>query len=293
MRRSPPATAILTALVLGTLAGVPRPVAAAPTPAVSPIEVSGATRAEYDDAAQEWVFRGTRVVVVRGTLRIAAPLIRYNAVAHLLEVASRGTVTTPTLEVAADRMTASLATRHVTAAGNVAGRYEDGPAAPPAGPADWTTFSADAVELDDRPDARRFVATGRVVVVRRDQELRGDRVAYDRVAEQGAIDGHAEVIRGTSRLFADHVRTDQGRGTAQADDHVVLEQEEMRGVADHATYTRDTQTTVLLGHVTVTRGRDVLTADRATVRLDQHTAVAEGAPARIVVNAATPEAPTP
>src|SRR5579864_860410 len=293
MRNPPLATTILTVLALGTLAGAPRPVAAAPTPAVSPIQVSGATRAEYDDAAQEWVFRGPQVVVVRGTLRIAAPLIRYNAAAHLLEVAARGTVTTPTLEVAADRMTASLATRHVTAVGSVAGRFEDGSAAAAPGGADWTTFSADAVELDDRPEARQFVATGHVVVVRRDQELRGDRVAYNRIAEQGAIDGHAEVIRGTSRLLADHVRTDQGRGTAQADDHVVLEQEGMRGVADHATYARDTQTAVLLGHVTVTRGRDVLTADRATVRLDQHTALAEGDPARIVVNAATPAAPTP
>ena len=292
MRRSPPATAILTALAVGILGGAPHPAVAAPAPAISPIEVSGATRAEYDDVAQEWVFRGSRVVVVRGTLRVAAPLIRYNAAAHLLEVAARGTVTTPSLQVAADRMTASLATRHVTAAGDVAGRFADGGSGG-APAADWTTFSADAVELDDRPDARQIVATGGVVVVRRDQELRGDRVAYNRIAQQGSIDGHAEVIRGTSRLFADHVRTDQARGTAQADDHVVLEQEDMRGVADHATYARDTRTTVLLGHVTVTRGRDVLTADRATVHLDHHTAVAEGEPARIVVHAASPEEPVP
>src|SRR6266513_3386918 len=94
--------------------------AAGPRPPAPPqIDVSGASTNEYDDATQEWVFRGARVVIVRGTVRIEAPEILYHAGARHIEVLGGGTISTPTFEVGADRIVAMLPTRHVTASGSV------------------------------------------------------------------------------------------------------------------------------------------------------------------------------
>ncbi len=217
------------------------------------------------------MFRGPRVVVVRGTLRIEAPEVRYAERVHEVTLPSGGTVSTPTLEVTADHLLANLRTRHVTAEGRVAGRFSD-----EADPKTWGTFTAHRVEVDDRPEQRQFVATGRVVIVREDRRLSGDRVVYDHQTQQGTVDGQAELARGSDRLRADHVFADLRRHEARADDHVLLDQDDIHGAADHATYNELDQTAVLLGNVKILRNRDTLTADRATVLLDRHTAIAEG-----------------
>jgi lipopolysaccharide export system protein LptA len=235
------------------------------------LEVTGASRIEYDDASQEWVFRGPRVVVVRGTLRIEASEVRYAEKVHEVTLPGGGTVSTPTLEVTADRLMANLQIRHVTAEGRVAGRFSD-----EAVPKTWGTFTAHRVEVDDRPEQRQFVATGQVVIMRDDRRLSGDRVVYDHRAQQGTVDGQAELARGSDRLRADHVFADLRRHEARADDHVLLDQDDIHGSADHATYNEPDQTAVLSGNVKILRGRDTLAADRATVLLGRHTAIAEG-----------------
>src|SRR6266550_6385487 len=143
------------------------PISAGPrSPAPPPIDVSGASTIEYEDATQEWVFRGAQVVIVRGTVRIEAPEIRYHAGARHIEVLGGGTISTPTFEVGADRIVAMLPTRHVMALGSVRGRFlseaaaqgdaaAQGEASPGGDAAQdrWATFSAETVEADDRPDA--------------------------------------------------------------------------------------------------------------------------------------------
>src|SRR5437764_730624 len=106
----------------------------------------------------------------------------------------------------------------------------------------WATFSAETVEADDRPDAGQIVATGQVAVLRGDQQLRADRIVYDRMTRQGTADGHAVLAQGADRLLADHLVADLDRGEAEARGRVRLEGEDMRGVADHATLAQRTQT---------------------------------------------------
>jgi len=246
-----------------------------------PADVTGATRVEYDDKNQQVALEGAPVVVVHGTLRLAAPQIRYSVKEHQVSLPGGGTVSSPTIEVTADRIDAWLRTRHVTAEGHVHGRFLlEG---------SWAAFAAGRVEADDRPDARQIVATGDVVVKREDAELHGDRLAYDRLTQQGTLDGHAELIRGSDRLRADHLIAYVDRREVEAHDHVLLDREDMQGSADQATYTEPTQTAVLSGHVVLTRGKDTLTAERVTVHLDQHTAIAEGRPQMV----AYPPEPSP
>ena len=283
------------------------PAAGPRSPAPPPIDVSGASTIEYEDATQEWVFRGAQVVIVRGTVRIEAPEIRYHAGARHIEVLGGGTISTPTFEVGADRIVAMLPTRHVMALGSVRGRFlseaaaqgdaagrgdaaAQGEASPGGDAAQdrWATFSAETVEADDRPDAGQIVATGQVAVLRGNQQLRADRIVYDRMTRQGTADGHAMLAQGADRLQADHLVADLDRGEAEARDRVMLEGEDMRGVADHATLSQRAQTIALDGHVILYRGRARLEAERATILVAEHTTIAEGHPAKITSGAAAP-----
>src|SRR2546430_16857289 len=80
------------------------PAAGPRSPAPPPIDVSGASTIEYEDATQEWVFRGAQVVIVRGTVRIEAPEIRYHAGARHIEVLGGGTMSTRHFQAGAHRM---------------------------------------------------------------------------------------------------------------------------------------------------------------------------------------------
>ena len=298
MRRYARVAPILACLAAATALGwaAPSGLAVAPPPAAgggtqipAPVQVSGASRIEYDDASQEWLLTGQHVVAVRDTMRLEAPEIRYNGRTRQFNMPQRGTLSAPTFEITADRIVANLLARHATAEGNITGRFRlfappvhaSETAAPP-----WTTFQADQIEADDRPDARQIVAIGDVIVVRTGlllrQELRGDRVVLNRTAQQGTVDGHADLVFGATRLRADHIFVDQGRREAEATGHVLLDREDMHGSADRGTYSDSAQTAVLFDHVVITRGRDTLTADRVTVHLDQHTAIAEGNPQVVV-----------
>ncbi|TMI80370.1 MAG: hypothetical protein E6H04_08745 [Bacillati bacterium ANGP1] len=252
-------------------AAAPPPPQGAPGPVPRvPLEVTGATRIEYDDATKRWTFSGARVVVVRGTLRVEAPEIGYSERAREIVLPRGGTVRTPTLEVGADRLAALLDTRHVTAEGHVVGRFA-GDGEPGGQRTRWGTFAADRVEADDRPDLHQIVATGQVVV------------------DQGVAEGHAEVAQGSDALRAERISADLGRHDAAADGDVLLDHGEVHGSADHATYTEVGQTAVLWGHARLLRGRDTLTAERVTVLLGEDAVIGEGH-VRVV---AYPEEPAP
>jgi lipopolysaccharide export system protein LptA len=263
-------------VIAAALGGLPVPAAGAAPPVPSALDVTGATRIEYDDAGQQWSFYGAPVIVVsRGTTRIEAPVILYGERTRQVTLPAGGVVATPTLEVHAERIATNLGSRHLIAEGRVAGRFTDEDGSPAAA-REWGTFAAERVVLDDSAALRQIVATGTVVVVKGDRRLGGDHVVYNHGTRKGSVDGHAEMTRGSDRLRADQILADLGRSTAEANGHVLLDHGSLHGSADRATYSEPEQRAILFGHVTVLRGRDTLTADLATVQLDQDTAVAEG-----------------
>ena len=275
-RRTAAACLVTAAAALGR---VPLPAAwAAPPPSPPTVEVTGATRIEYEDASQQWTFRGAPVVVYRGTTRIEAPVILYTEPTREVTLPDGGLVATPTLEVRADRIATNLASRHLTAEGHVAGRFTDENGSPPAPAAsrDWGTFAADRAELDDSAAHKEIVATGQVVVVRGDRRLSGDRIVYNHVTRQGTIEGHADMAQGADRLRAAYVFADLGRGTAEANGDVVLDHGDVHGSADFATYSEPEHRALLSGHVKLLQGSDTLTADLVTVLLVGETVIAEG-----------------
>jgi len=235
------------------------------------VEVTGATRIEYDASARRWAFIGPRVVIVRASVWVEAGEIVYHELTREVVLSRDAAVFTPTLEVTADRMTSLLDAQHVTAEGHVAGRF-----AGEAPQQRWGTFSADRVEVDDRADLQQIVAAGQVVVQGDGRRLRGDRIVYNRLTQQGTADGHVELAQGRDSLRAGHVFADFTRRLAAADDDVLLDYGDIHGSADHATYSGEEQTAVLWGHVRVLRSRDTLTADRVTAFLDRDATIAQG-----------------
>jgi lipopolysaccharide export system protein LptA len=274
-------SALVLALALAAACAPAASAAAAPStetsspgspPARLPVDVTGATRIEYDAATQQYTFQGPRVVIVRGTERLEAPVVVYDAASRRASLPEGGTVSTPTMSLGADQMTVDLGIRHILAEGHVTARFLDQGV--------WTALTAGRAEADDRPESQLAEASGDAVVVREDQQLRGDRITYDRKSQHGEVLGHAELIRGTDHLWADHVSADLAAREAEAAGHVVLERaaEGTRGSADRATYSERAQAVVLAGHVMLERGRDTLTAEQITLHLDRHLAVAEGRP---------------
>lgn len=258
--------------------------AAAPAAPV-PVDVTGADTIEYDAATEEYTFIGAHVIVTRGDQRLEAPEIRYDGARRRAVLPRRGTLTTPTMGIDADTLTADLGTRHVLAEGDVHGRFLDQGV--------WATVTAARIEADDRPDLRRVDASGLpgprpepgasssgedAVVVRGDEELRGRRIVYDRSSQHGSVDGRALALRGGDRLEADHIEGDLGTRDGEATGHVVLDRAatHMHGTADRATYSGAQDTVVLTGHAVVTRDGDRMEADRITVHLRDNTAVADG-----------------
>jgi lipopolysaccharide export system protein LptA len=262
---------------------VPPPVDGATAPRTPvPVDVMGADTIEYDAATQSYTFIGAHVVVTRGDDRLEAPEIRYDGARRRAVLPRHGTMSSPTMGMEADVLTAELGTRHVLAEGHVHGRFLDQGV--------WATVTASRIEADDRPDLRRVDAAGDAVVVRGDQELRGSRIVYDRSTQHGSVEGRAIALRGGDRLEADHIEGDLATRDGEATGHVVLDRAatHMHGTADRATYSGGSDTVVLIGRAVVTRDRDSMEADRITVHLSANQAVADGHPKIVAYPSDTP-----
>ena len=268
--------AAMLAAALGTVPALGAPAGALAQPvsprAPVPVDVTGADTIEYDAASETYTFIGAHVVVTRGDERLEAPEIRYDGARRRAVLPRHGTLSSPTMGMEADVLTAELSTRHIVAEGHVSGRFLDQGV--------WATLTASRIEADDRPDLRRVDAAGDAVIVRGDQELRGSRIVYDRSAQHGSVDGRAIALRAGDRLEADHIEGDLRARDGEATGHVVLDRAamHMHGTADRATYSGSTDTVVLIGHAIVTRDRDSMEADRITVHLRDNRAVADGHP---------------
>ncbi len=265
------------------LTAAPAPIAAQPAPSPAapdetpkgppvPVDVAGADRIEYDAATQSYVFLGAHVVVTRGDQKLESSEIHYDGAKRRAVLPHHGTMSSPTMGLEADAITADFGTRHLLAEGDVHGKFLDKGV--------WATVTAARVEADDRPDLRRVDASGDAVVIRGDQQLRGSRIVYDRTTQHGTVEGRAVAVRGGDRLEADHIEGNLETNDGEATGHVVLDRPatHMHGTADRATYSGATDTVVLTGHAVVTRDRDRLEGDRVTVHLRTNSAVADGHP---------------
>lgn len=283
-----------------------------------PVEITGASRAEYDDRSGIWVLQGEEVFLKRGDLEVRAPLVRYNQ-KNRVAFASGGVVVrsrdhelqAPEVEVfleeeravardgatikysredgettlKADRITAWWGEGRAVAEGSVVvTSTEAAGEVPPEGRVTVTTLNARRVEVWDR--GRQVVAEGSVTVHRGDTVLTGERLEVN--DRQGTA-----LASGSPWVRVKDVEGRAGVIEARTREEVVflrggvhITRGSLEATAPEGEIHRKEGWARLSGGVTLTRTvegkRDVLTAARMTVYLDEERVVAEGSPRAVV-----------
>ncbi len=258
----------LAALVIIGLVLLLPGAAAVAAPAPLPLEVSGATYAEYDARSGVWLLRGSPVVITRGPTRLEAAEIRYDERRGVAAAVGGVVVRHQTLTLRAARAEARLREDLVVADGEVAvtARRDGGEA----------KLTADRVEMNLA--RRRVVATGQPALTQQDARLTAARLEFDEPAQTVAAIGGAELILPEGRLVAGRIDAFLHDERAQAKDDVRITAGDLTGQAPQATLDRRAGLVTLNGGSVLRRGGDVLTAETIVVDLRAQRVVATGGP---------------
>jgi len=184
--------------------------AAAAAPAPLPLEVSGATYAEYDARNGVWRLRGSPVVITRGATRLEAAEIHYDERRAVASATGAVTVRHETLTLRAARAEARLREDLVVADGEVVvtARRDGGEA----------KLTAARVEMNLA--RRRVVATGQPALTQQEALLSAARLEFDEPTQTVAAIGGAELILPEGRLVAGRIDASLNEDRAQARDAV-------------------------------------------------------------------------
>lgn len=265
-RRGAPGRAAWAVLAAWLLAAAP--VSAAPPP---PIEISGASRVEVDDAVGVWVLEGSPVVISRGSARLRAPSVRYDARSQVVVATGGVAYSDPSGEIQARTLTVWLAEERVLADGDVSVLA----AGPPA-----VEMRAARAEADR---ARGVVtASGDVTVRREDLILRARDVAYHQADRRVTAAGDAVVESPAGVLAADRMTALLEEDVLEADGRVRYRYRDISGTADRVRLDWRSRVAVLFGTATAQMGPHRLTAEVLTVDLAARRITAAGA-ARLTV----------
>jgi lipopolysaccharide export system protein LptA len=266
--RSARAMSVATVLTTGVAVSVfflPPPASASLASPV-PVEITGATRVQVDDAAGVWVLEGSPVVVTRGTARVQAPSIRYEVRPQVVVATGGVTYTDPSGQVRAQTLTAWLVEERIRAEGDVvavaAGRL----------PLELRAARADADRL-----AGVLVATGGVTVRRGELVLQAADVTYTRADQRVAAVGEAVVESAAGMLQADRMEALLAEDVLVADGRVRFRYQDITGTADRARLRQRERVAVLSGRATAQVGVHRISADVLTVDLPARRVTASGA----------------
>lgn len=260
-------------LMGGLLIASPAAAQVRPTPAPLPIEVSGATRLEYNDSTGILQAEGAPVSVTRGRTVVRASRIRYDARARTIVASGGVELTDPGLSLRADDAEFRLSDDRVRANGNVVMRTVR----------DDETTVLRAPEVEGSLQTRRFVATDRVSVMRGEWTATGRRLDYDDGLQVAVISGEAEARYKDATMAAEVITFFVAREMVRAEGAVRLRRGDLTGTAPRVDVAVRDGRAVLSGGAQVTRGRDRLTAEVIEVDLDGSRVTARGTPRLIVV----------
>lgn len=265
------------ALVVGVLVGhtlwiAPVRMALAQEPQM-PLEVTGATRVEFDDAAGVWRMEGTPVILTRRGATVRAPVVRYDIRSQIVIVSGGVTFADREIALSAAAMTVWLREERVLAEGGVTATVQqDGQ------PARLTCVRLAVFRTDGRA-----VASGGAVVRRGDMVLAGEVIEYEHRIGRAVARPSARMETADARLLADEIdarfRDEEisGRGS------VILTYRDIEGRAARTVYRRRDNVAVLSGAAAVRLGQQTMTADTVSVDLAARRVIAAGT-AHLVVS---------
>lgn len=262
--------------------------AQAPAPGRSlPIEVTGVTRAEFDDATGIARLEGAPLVATRGQTIITASRARYDRRARILTAEGDVQASEPGLVVRADAAEYRLDDEGVTATGNV--RVTSTPQTPQT-PAQPTTLLSPEVTGSLR--TRRFVASGGVTITRGEWTVTGRRGEYTDATRTVVVTGDPQVRYADGLMTADMLSMALDTEVIRAEGSVQMRRRDLTGRAQRADVSLRAGLAVLSGNARVDRGADRITADVIETTLDGQRITARGG-SRLVVTTAVSPTPSP
>jgi lipopolysaccharide export system protein LptA len=263
---------ILTLAVVWALARTLAFPAGAAVQAPSVVEITGASRAEFDEATGVWTVEGQPATVTRGRTVLRAPRIRYDQRSRIVTADGGAELTEPGIRLAAETAEYRLSDEQIRAAGQV--RIVSTREAPP--------VEVRALEVQGVLPARRFVAAGDVVLVRGDAQLSGRRLDYDDAARVAVATGAPAARVREAVLTAEVITVHLVPEVLQAEGAAVVRRGELTGSAQRVEIRAREDTVSLIGGAQLVRGRDRATAQEIQAALDGSRVVARGG-AQVVV----------
>lgn len=241
--------------------------------APSVVEITGASRAEFDEATGVWTVEGQPATVTRGRAVLRAPRIRYDQRSQIVTADGGADLTEPGIRLAAETAEYRFSDERVRATGQV--RIVSTREGPP--------VEVRAIEVEGVLPARRFMATGDVVLVRGDAQLSSRRLDYDDAARVAVATGAPAARLRDAVLTAEVITVLLGPEVLQAEGAAMLRRGELTGSARRIEIRAREDTASLIGAARLVRGRDRTTAQEIVAALDGSRVVARGS-AQVVVS---------
>jgi len=242
--------------------------AGAQAPPAGPIQITGATLLEYDEATGKWRLEGAPVTVTRGQSVVRAARAQFDERARIVTAEGGVEMTQPGLALRADAAELWLADERIRARGNVRlTSTREGQAA-----------TLIAPEVEGLLLTRRFVASGGVSITRGEVTVTGRRVEYDDGEQVAVVTGEPEVRYRDGVVTADVVTAWLGREHVRGEGAVRLRRADLTGSARRVDVRLREQLATLSGGARVERGADRLDAEEIEVELDRSRATARGNP---------------
>lgn len=287
---SVPATAQTPSLAPSPASPTPARGAPAPgaSPAALPIEVTGATFAEFDDATGITRMEGSPLVLTRGRTVIRAPRARYDRRTRVLTAEGGVDAAEPGITIHAEAAEYRLDDEGIRGTGDV--RITDTRRDQSSGEEQQTTMRAPEVSGSLR--TRRFVAAGGVTLMRGEWTLTGRRGEYDEPTRVAIITGDPQARFRDAVMTSDVVTLFLDREIIQGEGSVQLRRGDLTGRGRRVDVFMKERIAVLSGGAAVDRGADRLTAAEIETTLDGQRITARGTSRLVIVSPPTPT-PTP
>ncbi len=275
------------ALAVGAWWVAPTTAQTSPPAQALPIDVTGVTFAEMDDATGITRMEGSPLVVTRGRTVIKALRARYDRRTRVLTAEGAVEAVEQGVTIRADAAEYRLDDESVSARGNVRMTSVAQGASPEQLPTTLLT-----PEVSGSLRTRRFVASGGVTIVRGAWTVSGRRAEYDDGTKAAVVTGEPHVRFGDGVMTADVLIMFLDTETMRAEGSVQLRRGDLTGRAQRADVSLKAQVAVFTGNARVDRGADHVTADVIETTLDGQRITARGA-SRLVVTSPDPTATPP
>jgi len=254
---------LLVGLVCAALAAVATGQATAQQPV--PLDVTGATRVEFDDSAGVWELLGNPVTVRRGLVVLQAPAVRYDTRDQIVIASSGVSYGDDVLTAFAGTVTVWVREGRAVAEGDVQVTTRgDAP----------VELRAARVELLQKQ--RYLIASGAARLVGGPSAITADQIAYDHAARRAVASGSVQAHTPDGIFRADRVEALVLAEELIADGHVVVTRGDLEARAAHAVFRQQAGQAELSGGAVVHLGRNTMEAPTITVDLRARRVTATG-----------------